>query len=143
VLKASTSTRRCQPPTQRRRPLCAIWRSGCCPNIKTPIRIDISANLSVLQLTAGDYSSAVESRESLHERRRRADSGRPVGRGRVLDIYARTMAIVAQRHVPFAEAFGTAYQEVFSKLNDHDAFMLSGWLAAPPRNFSRIPTIAR
>ena len=32
------------------------------------------ANLSVLQLTAGDYSAAVESRESLHERRRRADS---------------------------------------------------------------------
>jgi hypothetical protein len=95
------------------------------------------ANLSVLQLTAGDYSSAVESRESLHERRRRADSGRPVGRGRVLDIYARTMAIVAQRHVPFAEAFGTAYQEVFSKLNDHDAFMLSGWLAAPPQEFQQ------
>jgi putative CocE/NonD family hydrolase len=93
------------------------------------------ANLSVLQLAAADYSAAIESRESLHERRRRADSGRPVGRGRVLDIYVRTKAIEAQRRVPFSEAFDMAYQEVFSKLNDHDAFMLSGWLAAPPQEF--------
>jgi uncharacterized protein len=100
------------------------------------------ANLSVLQLTAGDYSAAVESRESLHERRRRADSGRPVGRGRVLDIYARAKAIEAEDHTPFPEALGKAYQEVFSRLNDHDAFMLSGWLSAAPQgyqeNFQRL-----
>ena len=64
------------------------------------------ANLSVLQLTAGDYSAAVESRGSLRERRRRADSGRPVVRGRVLDLYARAMAIETDSHVPFSEAFG-------------------------------------
>jgi putative CocE/NonD family hydrolase len=100
------------------------------------------ANLSVLQLTAGDYSAAVESRESLHERRRRADSGRPIARGRVLDIYARAKAIEAEDHVPFPEALGRAYQEVFSRLNGHDAFMLSGWLAAAPQeyqeNFQRL-----
>jgi putative CocE/NonD family hydrolase len=93
------------------------------------------ANLSVLQLTAGDYSAAVESRESLHERRRRADSGRPVGRGRVLDIYARAMAIIAQSHLAPADAVGKAYQEVFSRLSDHDAFLLSGWLSASPEGF--------
>jgi putative CocE/NonD family hydrolase len=93
------------------------------------------ANLSVLQLSAGDYSAAVESRESLHERRRRADSGRPVGRGRVLDIYARAKAIEAEDRTPFPEALGKAYQEVFSRLNDHDAFMLSGWLSAAPQEF--------
>ncbi len=93
------------------------------------------ANLSVLQLTAGDYSSAVESRNSLHERRRRADSGRPVGRGRVLDIYARAMAIEAERHLAASEAVAKAYQEVFSGLGDHDAFLLSGWLSAPPGEF--------
>ena len=100
------------------------------------------ANLSVLQLTAGDYSAAVESRESLRERRRRADSGRPVVRGRVLDLYAEAMAIEADSHVPFSEAFGKAYREVFSKLNDHDAFLLSGWLSAAPQeyqeNFQRL-----
>jgi len=92
------------------------------------------ANLSVLQLTAGDYSAAAESRESLHERRRRADAGRPVGRGRVLDLYARAKTIEADRREPFADAFGQAYQEMFSKLNDHDAFMLSGWLSANPQD---------
>lgn len=93
------------------------------------------ATLSVLQLTAGDYSAAVESRESLRERRRRADAGRPVVRGRVVDLYARAMAIEADSHVPFSEAFGKAYREVFSRLNDHDAFLLSGWLCAAPQEF--------
>ncbi len=93
------------------------------------------ANLSVLQLAAGDYSAAVESRESLHERRRLEDSGRPVGRGRVLDIYARAKAIEAASRLPFSEAFARAYQEVFSRLSDHDAFLLSGWLSAAPREF--------
>ncbi len=93
------------------------------------------ASLSVLQLTAGDYAAAVESRESLQERRRVADSGRPVGRGRVLDIYARAKVIEAQSRTPFSDAFGKAYQAVFSRLNDHDAFMLSGWLVIPPQEF--------
>jgi putative CocE/NonD family hydrolase len=93
------------------------------------------ANLSVLQMTAGDYPAAVESRESLRERRRRADSGRPVGRARVLDFYARAKAIETQSHVPFAEAVGKAFQEIFSKLSDHDALMLSGWLSADPKEF--------
>jgi putative CocE/NonD family hydrolase len=91
------------------------------------------ANLSVLQLAAGDYSAAVESRESLQERRRSADSGRPVGRGRMLDIYARAKAIEAESQSAFPDAAAKAYQEVFSRLNDHDAFMLSGWLAATPQ----------
>lgn len=93
------------------------------------------ANLSVLQLTAGDYPAAVESRESLRERRRRADSGRPVGRGRVLDLYARAKAIETERRVPFSEALAKAFQEVFSRLSDHDALMLSGWLSTDPKEF--------
>jgi hypothetical protein len=93
------------------------------------------ANLAVLQITAGDYSAAAESRQSLRERRRPADAGRPIGRGRVLDIYARAKAIEADSHTPFPEAFDRAYQEVFSGLNDHDAFMLSGWLSAPPQQY--------
>jgi putative CocE/NonD family hydrolase len=93
------------------------------------------ATLSVLQLTAGDYSAAIESRESLHERRRIADSGRPVGRGRVLDIYARAKAIESESRVPFSDAFAKAYQNVFSRLGDHDAFLLSGWLSAAPQEF--------
>jgi putative CocE/NonD family hydrolase len=93
------------------------------------------ATLSVLQLAADDYASAIESRESLQERRRRADAGRPVGRGRVLDIYARAKAIQAAGGVPFPEAFAKAHQEVFSRLGDHDAFLLSGYLSAAPDEF--------
>jgi len=93
------------------------------------------ATLSVLQLTAGDYSAAIESRESLHERRRLADSGRPVARGRVLDIYARAKVIESESRAPFSDAFAKAYQDVFSRLSDHDAFLLSGWLSAAPQEF--------
>ncbi|HEX4153417.1 MAG TPA: CocE/NonD family hydrolase [Steroidobacteraceae bacterium] len=93
------------------------------------------ANLAVLQFAAGDYSAAAESREDLNERRRAADSAHAVGPGSVLDIYARAKAIEAERHAPFAEAFAQAYQEVFSGLDDHDAYLLSGRLAADPLQF--------
>ena len=45
------------------------------------------------------------------------------------------MAIETDSHVPFSEAFAKAYQEVFSKLSDHDAFLLSGWLSAAPQEY--------
>ena len=70
------------------------------------------ANLSALQMAAEDYVAADASRKSLRERRRRADSGRPVGRATLYDVYAHAKALEAQNHVPFADAFERTYDEV-------------------------------
>jgi putative CocE/NonD family hydrolase len=85
------------------------------------------ANLSALQLATGDYASADVSRESLRDRRRKADSRRPVGRSVIYDIYAHAKAVEADRHMAFSEAFAKSFREDVSKLDDHDAYVVTRW----------------
>ena len=49
-------------------------------------------NLSALQLVSGDPASAYASRQSLRERRRSKDAGRPVTRAVLYDMYIRARA---------------------------------------------------
>lgn len=93
------------------------------------------ANLSALQLAAGNYSAAYESRQSLRDRRRGTDAGRPVGRSFILDLYARARALEANGRLTFAQAFTQAYKDAVPKLNDLDAYALMGWLATPAASF--------
>jgi len=92
-------------------------------------------NLSALQMAAGDYSSADVSRQSLRDRRRRADLHRPVGRGVIFDIYAYAKAIEAENRVTFAQGFTRAYHEVVHRLDDQDAYIVDQWFAAPPATY--------
>src|SRR5260370_34322327 len=74
------------------------------------------ASLSALQLVAGNYSAAYESRQTLRDRRRRLDAGRPVGRDVIFDMYARAKATEAESRVPFGQAFTQAYEDVVPRL---------------------------
>jgi putative CocE/NonD family hydrolase len=89
-------------------------------------------NLSALQMVAGSYSAADVSRQSLRDRRRGADAGRPVGRAVIYDIYAYAKAIQADNRVRFADSFATAYREVVSRLSDADANAVDAWLTESP-----------
>jgi putative CocE/NonD family hydrolase len=89
------------------------------------------ANLSAMQLVAGNYTAAYESRKSLRDRQRSTEAGRPVGRSLLLDIYAHARAIEATDRVPFAQAFAKAYGDSIGKLNDLDAYAVTGWLGIP------------
>jgi putative CocE/NonD family hydrolase len=93
------------------------------------------ANLSALQMAAGNYESAYVSRQSLRDRRRRADAGRPLGRDVIYDMYAHARAMEAQNHVPFADAFAKSYREVVPRLNDLDAYAVTEWLGTSPAVF--------
>src|SRR6266404_2744746 len=93
------------------------------------------ANLSALQLVAGNYSAAYESRQTLRDRRRRLDAGRSVGRDVIFDMYARAKAMEAENRVPFAQAFTQAYEEVVPRLSDHDAYAVTQWLGTSPAAF--------
>lgn len=93
------------------------------------------ANLSILQLVAGNYTAAYESRQSLRDRRRSADAGKPVNRSLILDLFARARAIEATDRLSFAQAYSKAYKAAVPKLNDLDAFTLMSWLATPPAWF--------
>lgn len=86
------------------------------------------ANLSALQMVAGDYASGYASRQELRARRR----GRPVGRGVIYDMYAYARALEADDKIPFAEGFVKSFHEVVSRLNDADAYSVTRWLETSP-----------
>ena len=93
------------------------------------------ANLSALQMVAGNYVAAYISRQSLRDRRRLLDAGRPVGRDLIYDMYAHARAIEAENRVSFAEGFTKSYAEVIPRLNDQDAYSVAEWLGTSPAVF--------
>jgi hypothetical protein len=90
------------------------------------------ANLSTLQMVAGNYGAADVSRQSLRERRRHLDASRPIGRGAIFDVYAYAKALETESKMPFADAFARAFHEVVGRLGDHDAYAVTRWLKSPP-----------
>ena len=88
-------------------------------------------NLSALQLVAGSIDSAWNTRQSLMDRRRAQEAGRPVRQAVVFDLYMRARELAAQGPVPFAEAYAKAYQQTVAPMSDLDAYTFNGWLARP------------
>jgi len=93
------------------------------------------ANLSALQMVAGDYAAAYASRQSLQVRRRKAQAGRPVGRAVIYDIYAHARALQAENRISFSDAFTQSFHDVVPSLKDQDAYAVTGWLAISPAVF--------
>jgi putative CocE/NonD family hydrolase len=93
------------------------------------------ANLSALQMAAGEYAAASSSRESLRDRRRTADRYRPVGRAAIFDVYAKAKAAEASRQMTFPEAFAKTFQDEVFGLGDQDAYAVNRWLATTPADF--------
>ncbi len=105
------------------------------PVYEEPDRDRYLANLSALQMAAGDFAAADVSRQSLRDRRRRLDAGRAVGRGAIRDLYAYARALEAENRVSFAAGFTRSFREVAARFNDHDAYAVAGWLEMPPAVF--------
>jgi uncharacterized protein len=93
------------------------------------------ANLSALQMAAGNYAAADMSRQSLRERRQRSNVARPVDRALIYDMYVRARALEAENKIPFAQAFANSYLDVVPKLGDEDAYLVTGWLGTSPLAF--------
>jgi uncharacterized protein len=90
------------------------------------------AELSVVQMVAGEYGAASTSRQSLRDRRRRADLGRPVDRAAIYDLYANAKMLELQRQLPFAEAFADAFHEMAVHLSDQDAYAVTELVRVAP-----------
>ena len=89
------------------------------------------ANLSALQLTAGDYAAAYATQQSLRERHQNAYPSRLGGLELVSDIYVRARAIEAQDKVSFAQAFTQSFRDLLLLLNNADAYALFKRLRTP------------
>lgn len=86
------------------------------------------ATLSVLQMAAGNYIAANDTRETLADRRRAIDAGRAPSRGVLIDLYAHAKAIETGDAVPFPQAFAESFREVVPKLADKDAYAVTSWM---------------
>jgi putative CocE/NonD family hydrolase len=89
-------------------------------------------NLSALQMVAGDYAAADVSRQAIRDRRRHVDTGQPVGRGVIYDIYSYAKTIEVENRVSFSQSFARSFSEVIARLNDHDAYVVTRWLRISP-----------
>ncbi len=95
-------------------------------------------NLSALQLVAGSIDSAWTTRQSLLERRRPQEAGKPIRQAVIFDLYLRARALAAQGPIPFVEAYTRAYQQTVPQLSDVDAYTLNGWLVRPVYRFREV-----
>jgi putative CocE/NonD family hydrolase len=93
------------------------------------------ANLSMLQLVAGNYAAAADTRRSLQDRERNAGTGRPTSLAVVFDIYTHAKATEAADRVPFAQAFGQSFRAEVSVLGDQDAYAVATRFETPPAPF--------
>ncbi len=93
------------------------------------------ANLSALQMVAGNYAAADMSRQSLRERRQRSNGARPVDRAVIYDMYVHARATEAESKIPFAQAFASSYLDVIPHLGDQDAYRVTEWLGTSPLAF--------
>lgn len=94
-------------------------------------------NLAALQLVAGTYVAADDTRRSLRERRQAGGGARPVEREVLYDIYAQARAIETRDQVPFAQAFNQSFREVVPRLSDRDAHAVTAWFEAPTAGFEQ------
>ncbi len=95
-------------------------------------------NLSALQLAAGSIDSAWTTRQSLLDRRRTPEAGKPIRQAVIFDLYLRARATAqgsGSGAQAFAAAYAKAYQQTVPQLSDLDAFTLNRWLARPVYQF--------
>jgi len=101
------------------------------PVYKNPVRAQFLANLSALQIVAGDYVAANSTRESLDEVRRRTKTVPAIDLSIIYDVYARARAMEVKNHSTFERAFTDVFHQTVSPLGDRAAFTVTRWLATP------------
>ena len=102
------------------------------PSYQEPDPDRYLANLSALQMAAGDYAAADISRQSLRDRRQKSESGPAPSQGVVYDIYAHAKAQEAQNRLTFTQAFTSSFRESMRRLDDHAAYAVTRWLSGSP-----------
>jgi putative CocE/NonD family hydrolase len=89
------------------------------------------SNLATLQSVLGDPAAADATRRTLQERLQSERATRPTGRAVVYAIYTQARAIEAMESVSFTNAYGRAFRETLSGLDDLEAYELENWFITP------------
>ncbi len=87
------------------------------------------ANVSALQMAAGNASAAAASRRTLRERR--AKNHDIDARAVLFDLFVRARELSNDTRAPFAQTVRQAFKEIAVPLDDHSAYVLAEFAAAP------------
>lgn len=90
------------------------------------------ATLSILQLGAGNYAAADDTRQTLRERRKAADAPPLADHNLAFDVYAHARALAAANTGQSLErVYSQAWRELAGTLSDQDTYALSAWMTLP------------
>ncbi|HEV2269926.1 MAG TPA: CocE/NonD family hydrolase [Steroidobacteraceae bacterium] len=107
------------------------------PVYRTDNREQFLANMSALQLVAGNFESAYSARLDLQEARG-GSSNRPLADpALVYDLFAHAKSLQAQYRLPFAQAFDLAFWETIPVFDNLDGYRVETWLQAPPAAYAQ------
>ena len=94
------------------------------------------ANISALQLVAGNFDAAYSARLDLQQLRGGTAHRPPADPALVYDLYAHAMSLQAQYRLPFAQAFDLAFWETIPVFDNLDGYRVETWLQAPPATYA-------
>ena len=95
------------------------------------------ANMSALQLVAGNFDEAYSVRLDLQQLRGGTPHRPPADPALVYDLYAHAMSLQAQYRLPFAQAFDLAFWETIPAFDNLDGYRVETWLEAPPATYAQ------
>jgi hypothetical protein len=100
-------------------------------------RAQYLANMSALQLVAGNFDEAYSVRLDLQQLRGGTPHRPPADPALVYDLYAHAMSLQAQYRLPFAQAFDLAFWETIPIFDNFDGYRVETWLEAPPATYAQ------
>jgi uncharacterized protein len=106
------------------------------PGYRNDSREQYLADMSALQLVAGNFDEAYSARLDLQQARGGTLQRPPADSASVYDLYAHAMALQAQYRLPFSQAFDLAFWETIPIFDNLDGYRVESWLEAPPAAYA-------
>ena len=106
------------------------------PGYRNDSREQYLADMSALQLVAGNFDAAYSARLDLQQMRGGTPHRPPADSAAVYDLYAHAMSLQAEYRLPFAQAFDLAFWETIPIFDNLDGYRVESWLEAPPAAYA-------
>jgi putative CocE/NonD family hydrolase len=102
------------------------------PGYRSDNREEYLANMSALQLVAGNFDEAYSARLDLQRLRGGTPRRPPADRALAYDLFAHAKSLQAQYRLAFSQAFDLAFWETIPIFDNLDGYRVESWLEEPP-----------
>jgi uncharacterized protein len=106
------------------------------PGYRSDDREEYLANMSALQLVAGNFDAAYSARLDLQRLRGGTPRRPPADPALVYDLFAHAKSLQAQYRLAFEQAFDLAFWETIPIFDNLDGYRVESWLEEPPAAYA-------